>query len=88
MPLPGDNFAYISTQTTTQVYTGTCILKSVIVNTSAGAISVIDNISGTTVNIGKIADAVTGTFYYNAQCSKGIRIVTAGAADVTVTYTT
>lgn len=88
MPIPGDSHAYISTSTTTQVYTGTCILKSVIVNSSAGAISVIDNTTGSTVNIGLIEDGVTGTFYYNVQCSKGIRIITAGSANVTVTYTT
>lgn len=88
MIIDGDNHAYISTQTTTQVYTGQCILKSVIVNTSAGAISVIDNTTGSTVNVGLIASGVTGTFYYNCTMGKGIRIITAGAADVTVTYTT
>lgn len=88
MPIPGDAHSYISTQTTTQVYVGTCILKSVIVNSSAGAISIIDNTSGSTVNVGVIADGQTGTFYYNCTMAKGVRIITAGAADVTVTYTT
>lgn len=88
MPIPGDAHTYISTATTTQVYTGVCILKSVIVNSSAGAISIIDNTAGSTVNVGLIEDGVTGTFYYNCTMGNGIRIITAGAADVTVTYTT
>lgn len=90
MPIPANDYAYISTQTTTQVYTGPCILKSIIVNTTAaGAIGIIDNITGTTVNIGQLkASVVEGVYVYNVKMSKGIRIVTAAASDITVTYTT
>lgn len=90
MPIPSDSYVHISTTTTTQVYTGPCILKSIVVNTTAaGAISIIDNISGSTVNIGSLqASVLPGTYHYNVPISKGIRIVTAADSDITVTYTT
>lgn len=90
MPIPANDYKYISTQTTTQVYTGTCILKSIIINTTAaGAISIIDNTTGSTVTTGIIqASALPGTYEYNVVMSKGIRIITAAASDITVTYTT
>lgn len=90
MPIPADDYGHISTQTTTQVYTGPCILKSIVVNTTAaGTIGIIDGISGTTVNIGQLAASVSaGTYIYNVKCSLGIRIVTGAGSDLTVTYTT
>lgn len=90
MPLPADDYVRITTGTTTQVYTGPCILKSIIVNTTAaGTIGIIDAISGTTVNIGQLQASVNpGVYLYNVKCSLGIRIVTGAASDVTVTFTT
>ncbi len=90
MPIPANDYSYIATATTTQVYTGPCILKSIIVNTTAaGAISIIDNTSGSTVNVGILkASVAEGTYEYNVKMSKGIRIITAGASDITVTFTT
>lgn len=80
--------AYISTATTTQVATGKGVLQAITVNTTAaGAISIIDGTSGSTVNIGSLkASIVEGTYMYNCTFATGLRIITAGASDITVTY--
>lgn len=80
----------ITTATTTQVATGKCILHSIVVNTAAaGTIKIIDGIAGTTANVGTLAASVAaGTYLYDVQMAAGIRIVTAAASDLTVTYTT
>lgn len=89
MLIDAADYAYIATNTTTQVYTGPCVLKSIIVNTAAaGSISVIDNTTGSTVNVAILkASVAEGTYTYNLVMRKGIRIITAGATDITVTYT-
>lgn len=78
----------ITTATTTQVYTGQCTLVSITVNTtSAGTIKIIDGTSGTTANVATIAASVLPqTFVYNITMTNGIRIVTAGASDITVMF--
>lgn len=88
MLINGNDYAYISTATTTQVYTGPCVLVAITVNTTAaGAISIIDNTSGSTVNVGILkASVAEGTYYYNLAFKNGIRIITAGASDITVAY--
>ncbi|MEI9966174.1 MAG: hypothetical protein WDN67_00640 [Candidatus Moraniibacteriota bacterium] len=89
--LKGDNkCAYISTATTTQVATGAGNLVSIVVGeTAAGAISIIDEISGSTVNIGTLkASIVEGTYLFNVKFAKGLRIITAGASKITVVYNT
>lgn len=91
MTLNGDTTTYISTQTTTQVYTGQCILKGIyITETSAGAITVYDEIgSGTTVIIAVFKASIAEGFYpLNAVCSRGVKVVTAGASKLTVGVTT
>lgn len=82
-------YAYISTQTTTQVNTGPCRLIRIVVNTtSAGAISVIDNTTGSTTNVASLkASIVEGTYYFGIKLTTGLRVITAGASDITVVYT-
>ncbi len=85
----GGNFkyTYISTATTTQVEPsqGRTLVAITVNTTSAGAIGIIDGASGTTVNVGQLkASVAEGTYWYNVVMSKGIRIVTAGASDITV----
>lgn len=84
----GYKYAYISTATTTQVKTGNGILRAIVVNTTAaGAISIIDGTSGSTVNIGSLkASVVEGTYHYDLVFNAGLRIITAGASDITVIY--
>ena len=80
---------YISTATTTQVFTGPGTLHSIVVNTTAaGAIAVIDGIAGSTANVASLkASIVEGTYLYDCALANGLRIVTAGASDITVTWT-
>lgn len=84
------NYSYsnIASATTTQVSTGPRTLVAITVNTtSVGAISIIDGVSGTTANIGTLkASIAEGTYWYNVAIRDGIRIVTAGASDITVIY--
>lgn len=79
-------YTYISTATTTQVATGQGALIRIIVNTTAaGAISIIDNTSGSTVNIGSLkASIAEGSYEFGIQFVSGLRIITAGASDITV----
>ncbi len=80
--------AYISSATTTQVKTGAGVLHSIVVGeTAAGAISIIDNTTGSTVNIGQLkASIVEGTYEFDVAFSAGLRIITAGASKITVVY--
>jgi len=84
---PG-KYTYINTATTTQVKIGRGTLKQIIVNaTAAGSIGLIDNTTGTTVNIGLLkASIVEGSYGFNLEFINGLRIVTAGASDITVVY--
>lgn len=85
-----DNYskAYIASATTTQVATGKCKLIRIIVNTTAaGTIGIIDDVAGTTVNVGQLAASITpGSYEYGVTMAKGIRIVTGAASDITVVY--
>jgi hypothetical protein len=80
--------AYISTATTTQVKTGAGVLHAIVVGeTAAGAISIIDNTTGSTVNIGTLkASIVEGTYTFDVAFATGLRIITAGASKITVIY--
>lgn len=83
-----NQFSHISTTTTTQVHTGRGTLKSITVNTTAaGTIGIIDNTTGTTVNIGSlVASVAEGTYTYDLVFTKGLRIITAASSDITVSY--
>lgn len=79
---------YISTATTTQVFSGRGSLHALTIGeTAAGAISVIDNTSGSTVNIASLKASITeGTYLFDCSVSKGLRIITAGGSKLTVTW--
>lgn len=80
-------YTYINTATTTQVEpsAGHTLVAIVVNTTAAGAIGIIDGTSGSTVNVGQLkASIAEGTYLYNASLSKGIRIITAAASDITV----
>ena len=85
-----DNYkvAYIDTATTTQVDSGQGQLIAIVVGeTAAGAISIIDNTAGSTVNVGTLkASIVEGTYWFLYNYAAGIRIITAGASKITVIY--
>lgn len=80
--------AYINTATTTQVKTGAGFLHCVTVNTTAaGTIGIIDNTSGTTVNIGQLkASVAENTYCYDVPFTTGLRIITGAASDITISY--
>ncbi len=81
-------YTYISTATTTQVFSGKGTLHAIILGeTAAGAISIIDEITGTTANVGVLkASIVEGVYEFDCSISKGLRIVTAGASKLTVLW--
>lgn len=81
------NKEYISTAGNTQVETGNCFLKAIIVGTTTGtALKVIDGTGGTTTNVAELkADVAEGYYEFNCQMTKGIRIVS-GAGKYTVIY--
>jgi hypothetical protein len=84
----GGSFNNITSATTTQVKTGTGYLHAVVVNTTAaGTIKIIDDVQGTTANIGTLKVSVAeGTYVYNVKFTLGLRIVTGAASDITVVY--
>lgn len=91
-----DNYksTYISTATTTDASgNGTVAFTGVLVRimvgeTSAGAITIYDAVSGaTTTTIGVLkASIAEGSYEFGVGISRGIQVVTAGASKVTVVY--
>lgn len=85
-----DNYkiAYIDTATTTQVDTGQGQLVAITIGeTAAGAISIIDNVTGSTVNVASLkASIAEGTYWFLYNYATGLRIITAGASKITVIY--
>ena len=83
-----NEYNHISTQTSTQVITGACTLVGISVNTtSAGAITIVDGMSGSTPAVAILkASIVEGYYPFNVSMGMGLRIVTAGASDVTVIF--
>lgn len=81
-------YAYISSATTTQVDTGPGELVRIIIGEdAAGAVSIIDNVSGSTVNIGQLeVSAPVGVYEFGVSYALGLRIITAGATKLTVVY--
>lgn len=79
---------YITTTTTTQVFSGRGTLQAITVNTSAaGTIGIIDGTTGTTVNVGQLkASVAEGTYWFNCVMKAGCRIVTGANSDITVTW--
>lgn len=83
-----NKYEYISTATTTQVKTGSGYLKSITVTeTAAGSIKIIDGTSGSTTNLGELKASITeGTYEFDVKFNTGLRIITAGASKITVSY--
>lgn len=91
MPRIQENYssAYISTQTTTTVKTGSGFLHTITLGeTAAGAITVYDNTaaSGTILAVLK-ASIAEQTFQLDLPFKTGLTIVTAAASKLTVSYT-
>lgn len=86
-----NGYVNITTNTTTQVWTGAATLVAIVVNTtSAGSIIIYDEAAAaTTTTVGTLkASVAEGTYLYNVTCGKGIKIVTAGASDITCVFRT
>lgn len=81
-------YTYIDSATTTQVFTGKGQLHSIVVGeTAADTISVIDNTSGSTVNVATLEASVPqGTYKFDCSISEGLRIITAAASKITVMW--
>ncbi len=76
---------YITDSTETQVMTGACSKVLITVNAAyAGAIKVCDAITGNTANVATITGATVGSRYEYWDFTVGVRIVAAGACDITV----
>ena len=79
----------IATATTTTIKSGVGVCVAITLNeTNAGIITVYDNTAGSGTKIATIAaGAAAGTvFPYMCQFTTGLTVVTAGADDITVTY--
>lgn len=89
MPQPsGYSPTYIATATTTLVYTGPCVLHTIVLGeTAAGTISIYNGLTagGTLIGVLK-ASIAENTFLFDASCDVGICIVTAGASKLTVNW--
>jgi len=83
-----NQYTYIASATTTQVATGPCVLSSITINTTAaGTIKIIDGTSGSTANVATLAASIgEQTLFFNCVMKAGIRIITAGASDITVSW--
>ena len=81
---------HISTATTTQVKTGAGRLHAIVIGTPldlAGDVSVIDNITGSTVNLALLeATLPAQTLIFDCAFTTGLRIITAGADKLTIIY--
>lgn len=91
MELVRDDYKYtnISTATTTQVNIGpTRLIRIVLNEVTAGAITVRDAITDTTPIVATIATTTpSNTLYYGVRLTAGLRITTAGADDCTIVWT-
>lgn len=80
---------HISTGTTTQVKTGSGVLHTIVVNgTAAATVSVYDEVGSDTTNVIAVLKASVGegTYLYDCVFTRGLKIVTAGASDLTINY--
>lgn len=81
-------YAYISSATTTQVKTGPGKLHLIVVGeTAAGSIKIIDDVTGSTTNLGELKISIAeGEYLFDVAFKVGLRIITAGASKITVSY--
>ncbi len=84
---PGDLSVRITTATTTVVKATTGVLKRLVIGTTAaGAITITDNKAPPLTLAVFKASMPEGVYELNLLCSSGIRVITAAASDITVTY--
>jgi hypothetical protein len=77
--------AYITTATTTQVTDSPASKVLVQVNAAlTGTIKVIDNTTGTTVNVATITNPGVGARFEYWNFTTGVRIITDASCDITV----
>jgi hypothetical protein len=77
-------YTNITTNTTTEVFTGKGILQAITINTTAaGAITIQDG--GVALGV-LVSNATVGTYWYNIAISDGLDIVTGASSDITVTW--
>lgn len=79
----------IASAATTTVKSGTGVLHSITVNTTAaGTITIYDSLTGAGTKIGTIAasPAIGSTFLYDCAFTTGLTIVTAAASDISVNF--
>lgn len=79
---------YISTNTTTQVFTGKGTLHSIVVGTSAaGAITVADGTASASTTFAILKSSIgEGTYTFDCSISNGLRITTAASSLITVVW--
>ena len=87
----GDNqYTYISSNTSTQVFTGSGVIVGILVGTTAaGAIQVIDGVSGSTTNVGELKSSIAEGYYpfgNGIQLKLGCLIITAASPKITVVW--
>ena len=87
----GAKSANITTQTTTTVHNGPCILRRVVFNkkTASGVVTIYDSLAGSGTKIGTITNPgtlldTTDSIEYNVRCGTGCTVVT-GSADQDLT---
>lgn len=78
----------IATNTTTQVATGKGVLQAITINKTAnGAITLADSTTTTTPTIATLGASIAeATYWYNCTFANGLRVVTAAASDITITW--
>lgn len=83
-----NQYTNITTNTSTQVFTGKGILQAITVNTTAaGSITLADGTSASNVAFGVlVSNATVGTYWYNVSVSGGLYITTAASSNITVTW--
>jgi hypothetical protein len=94
--MTSNTYTYIATCTVagvaTTVSSSACTLKRIVMNVSTNVVvGIIDNTSGTTINVGKIyKNPVQNVFNYDLRCGAGLIITTTGATtikpDITVVW--
>lgn len=79
---------YISTNTTTQVFTGKGTLHAITIGTTAaGAITVADGTASASTTFAVLKSSVVeGTYRFDCSCSNGLRITTAASSLITVMW--
>jgi hypothetical protein len=91
--IAGNNYTYITSGATTQVFTGQGILVAIVLNAPLlGTVKLIDNTAGSTANVGTLASGsaigvtFSGQIVYNVVINTGLRIINSAAEDITVIW--